>query len=154
MARSLPRITPTAIISWSIFRSSPKAMSTRLESLIDDLNAVGRTAPQLHNPRRVSAGSAAIDVARTQTRAAERRVIELRNEGMLPNTQIMIYLNRLSDLLFMLARYEDRRLPMEIVTGQPPEPDTRHSRAPYRHSRESGNPGEGASHGNPDSQAE
>ena len=69
----------------------------------------------------LDAFSAAIDVARTQTRTAERRVIELRNEGMLPNTQIMIYLNRLSDLLFMLARYEDRRLPMEIVTGQPPE---------------------------------
>ena len=93
---------------------------TRLESLIDDLNAEVELPPNFIIPG-ASPGSAAIDVARTQTRAAERRVIELRNEGMLPNTQIMIYLNRLSDLLFMLARYEDRRLPMEIVTGQPPD---------------------------------
>ena len=42
---------------------------------------------------------------------------------MLPNAQILIYLNRLSDLLFMLARYEDRQLPLEIVTGQPPDTD-------------------------------
>ena len=93
---------------------------TRLESLIDDLNTEIELPPNFIIPG-ASAGSAAIDVARTQTRAAERRVIELRNEGMLPNTQIMIYINRLSDLLFMLARYEDRHLPMEIVTGQPPE---------------------------------
>ena len=92
----------------------------RMESLIDDLDAEVELPPNFIIPG-ASAGSAAIDVARTQTRTAERRVIELRNEGMLPNTQIMIYLNRLSDLLFMLARYEDRRLPMEIVTGQPPE---------------------------------
>ena len=43
------------------------------------------------------------------------------NAGLLPNTNILIYLNRLSDLLFMLARYEDRHLPFEIVTGQRPE---------------------------------
>ena len=42
-------------------------------------------------------------------------------KGLLPNTQIMAYFNRLSDLLFMLARYEDRHLPFEIVTGQRPE---------------------------------
>ena len=81
----------------------------RMESLIDDLNADVALPPNFIIPG-ASPGSAAIDVARTQTRTAERRVIELRNEGMLPNTQIMIYLNRLSDLLFMLARYEDRLL--------------------------------------------
>ena len=92
----------------------------RLESLIDQLNEAMELPPNFIIPG-ASAGSAAIDVARTQTRTAERRVIELRNEGMLPNAQIVIYLNRLSDLLFMLARYEDRRLPLEIVTGQRPK---------------------------------
>ncbi len=100
---------------------------SRLEALIDDLNTQVELPPNFIIPG-ASAGSAALDVARTQTRTAERRVIELRNADMLPNTQIMIYLNRLSDLLFMLARYEDRRLPVEIVTGQPPDPDTRLSR--------------------------
>ena len=91
-----------------------------LESLIDELGEEVELPPKFIIPG-ASAGSAAIDVARTQTRTAERRVIELRNEGMLPNEQVIIYINRLSDLLFMLARYEDRRLPMEIVTGQPPK---------------------------------
>ncbi len=100
---------------------------SRLESLIDDLNSQVELPPNFIIPG-ASAGSAALDVARTQARTAERRVIELRNEDMLPNVQIMIYLNRLSDLLFMLARYEDRLLPMEIVTGQRPNPDTRLSR--------------------------
>ena len=95
----------------------------RLEALIDEINEAVELPPNFIIPG-ASAGSSAIDVARTQTRTAERRVIELRNEGMLPNTQIMIYLNRLSDLLFMLARYEDRNLPMEIVTGQPPQTES------------------------------
>ena len=30
----------------------------------------------------------------------------------------MRYVNRLSDLLFILARYEDRDLPFEITTGE------------------------------------
>ncbi len=89
----------------------------QMESLIDGLNADIALHPNFIVPG-ASPVSAALDVARTQTRAAERRVIQLRNQDMLPNTQIMIYLNRLSDLLFMLARYEDRNLPMEIVTGQ------------------------------------
>ncbi len=95
----------------------------RLEALIDDLNAKVELPPKFIIPG-ASAGSAAIDVARTQTRTAERRVTELRNAGMLPNAHILVYLNRLSDLLFMLARYEDRDLPLEIVTGQPPDTDS------------------------------
>ena len=54
-------------------------------------------------------------------REAERRIVEMHREGLLPNSHIMAYINRLSDLLFMLARYEDRHLPFEIVTGQRPE---------------------------------
>ena len=29
------------------------------------------------------------------------------------------YVNRMSDLLFVLARYEDRSLPLELTTGEP-----------------------------------
>ena len=42
----------------------------------------------------------------------------LQEEGMLPNPEVLRYINRLSDLLFMLARYEDRALPVEAVTGR------------------------------------
>ena len=95
----------------------------RLETLIDQLNAEVQLPPKFIIPG-ASPASAALDVARTQTRSAERRVVELQNRDMLPNRQILIYINRLSDLLFMLARYQDRHLPMEIVTGQPPNDDT------------------------------
>jgi cob(I)alamin adenosyltransferase len=48
--------------------------------------------------------SAALDMARTICRRAERRVCELKNKGQLQNSEILIYLNRLSDLLWLLAR--------------------------------------------------
>jgi len=49
----------------------------------------------------VAAG--ALDVARTVCRRAERRVVVLGNEGGLP----VRYLNRLSDVLWLLARYSE-----------------------------------------------
>lgn len=51
--------------------------------------------------------SADIDIARTVVRRAERRVIELSRIESLKNELIIPYLNRLSDLLFLLARYEE-----------------------------------------------
>jgi cob(I)alamin adenosyltransferase len=49
--------------------------------------------------------SAALDVARTVCRRAERRVCGLQEAGQLQNAEIIIYLNRLSDLLWLLARW-------------------------------------------------
>ena len=46
-------------------------------------------------------------MARTVARRAERAVVRLRNEGHVGNEQILRYLNRLSSLLFVLARHED-----------------------------------------------
>ena len=48
--------------------------------------------------------SAQLDIARTVARRAERRTATLKNKGMLKNKYILMYLNRLSDLLFLLAR--------------------------------------------------
>ena len=48
--------------------------------------------------------SAAVDMARTVCRRAERRVCSLSEAGELRNREILIYLNRLSDLLWLLAR--------------------------------------------------
>jgi cob(I)alamin adenosyltransferase len=48
--------------------------------------------------------SAALDVARAVCRRAERRVFDLRSAGELANREIVIFLNRLSDLLWLLAR--------------------------------------------------
>ena len=60
-----------------------------------------------------NAGSAALDVARTTCRRAERRVCDLQSAGELPNASILIYLNRLSDLLWLFARWAEKPLPAE-----------------------------------------
>ncbi len=48
--------------------------------------------------------SAALDVARSVVRRAERRVVELESAARTVNADVRRYLNRLSDLLFVLAR--------------------------------------------------
>lgn len=48
--------------------------------------------------------SGVLDVARTIARRAERRVVTLSKKRMLKNPHILVYLNRLSDLLYLLAR--------------------------------------------------
>ena len=49
--------------------------------------------------------SAALDVARTVCRRAERRVCALHESEQLHNAEIIIYLNRLADLLWLMARW-------------------------------------------------
>ena len=53
--------------------------------------------------------SAALDVARTIGRRAERRACALQEAGQLQNPEIIIYLNRLSDTLWLLARWVETR---------------------------------------------
>jgi cob(I)alamin adenosyltransferase len=64
-----------------------------------------------------SPASAAIDLARCVIRTAERRVVALKEVDLLTNDLIITYLNRLGDLLFVVARYQDRELPLERATG-------------------------------------
>ena len=41
----------------------------------------------------------------------------LYKDDMLENESLLVWLNRLSDCIFMMARYVDRELPPEMVTG-------------------------------------
>lgn len=50
---------------------------------------------------------AALDVARTVVRRAERHAVALAKADVVSNPEIIRYLNRLSSLLFILARAED-----------------------------------------------
>ena len=59
--------------------------------------------------------AAALHVARTVCRRAERHVVRLQHEVELPPL-VVIYLNRLSDLLFTLARVANRRAGAGEVT--------------------------------------
>ena len=47
-------------------------------------------------------------------RTAERRVVALSETGEIKNGEVLRYLNRVSDLLFIMARYEDRDKPFEL----------------------------------------
>jgi len=52
--------------------------------------------------------AAALHLARTVCRRSERRVVPLMREGKVPN-DVVVYLNRLSDLLFTMARVANHR---------------------------------------------
>ncbi|HEX8551539.1 MAG TPA: cob(I)yrinic acid a,c-diamide adenosyltransferase [Abditibacteriaceae bacterium] len=47
---------------------------------------------------------AAVDVARSVARRAERCAVRLANEGGVPNDEVLRYLNRMSDVLWLLGR--------------------------------------------------
>lgn len=51
-----------------------------------------------------SKASSAIELARTIIRRAERWCVTLGREGLLPGEHLLAYLNRLADLLWLLAR--------------------------------------------------
>jgi cob(I)alamin adenosyltransferase len=53
--------------------------------------------------------SAALDLARTVCRRAERRVCALQEADQLQNSEIIIYLNRLADLLWLMARWVETK---------------------------------------------
>lgn len=78
---------------------------TQLEAIIDELNDVVGPLQNFILPGG-SPGAAHLHVARTVCRRAEREVIALaRQEPVGP--QVVAYLNRLSDALFVMARYEN-----------------------------------------------
>jgi cob(I)alamin adenosyltransferase len=78
-------------------------MSARLENEIYELEAANQMfqgwATPGNNPQ-----SAALDMARSICRRAERRVNALQEQGQLRNGEVLVYLNRLADLLWLVAR--------------------------------------------------
>ncbi len=59
--------------------------------------------------------AAALHVARTVCRRAERRVVHIQGDAAIPEL-VITYLNRLSDLLFVLSRVANRRAGAGEVT--------------------------------------
>ena len=98
------------------FAPVTESMVENLETTIDSLEEEFQMPTVFVLPGG-SPASAAIDMARTIIRTAERRVVALAEAGLLTNGLITAYLNRLGDLLFVLARYQDRELPIERATG-------------------------------------
>jgi len=88
------------------FKVVTPELTRRVEREIRDLEARVR----LPNAFAIPGGSppgAALDLARTILRRAERRIVGLQQQGQLLNPEVLRYTNRLSDLVFMLARAEE-----------------------------------------------
>jgi cob(I)alamin adenosyltransferase len=81
------------------------SMVAELETHIDRLVSE-RPLPNEFIVPGATPGSAAVDVARTVVRRAERRTVEAREGGSEVSDVVLRYLNRLSDLLFVVARRE------------------------------------------------
>jgi cob(I)alamin adenosyltransferase len=77
-----------------------------LEERSDSLAEMVNLAPEFVLPGG-SVSGAALDVARTVVRTAERRAVALKRVETGLNDAILAYLNRLSSLLFVAARLED-----------------------------------------------
>ena len=99
------------------FKPVTREMVATIEGLIDDLEG-SIEMPKVFILPGGSPASSAIDMARSLIRTAERRAVSLREQGRLGNPEVLRYMNRLGDLLFVLARYQDRELPLEKVTGR------------------------------------
>jgi cob(I)alamin adenosyltransferase len=82
-----------------------------LTARIDDLEQNHKLSFRHWATPGATRGSATLDLARTVCRRAEREAVALREQGLAVNGEIIRYLNRLSDLCWLLARY------VETVSG-------------------------------------
>lgn len=81
-------------------------MTARAESDIDALTEEHPLPREFVLPGETQ-GAAALDLARSIVRRAERKAAALNRGGLIPDPEILRYLNRVSDLMFVLARYEE-----------------------------------------------
>ncbi|MGH2418178.1 MAG: cob(I)yrinic acid a,c-diamide adenosyltransferase [Candidatus Limnocylindria bacterium] len=81
-------------------------MVAAIETEIDSLEEVVEQPKEFVLPGESMTG-AGLDLARTTVRRAERRAVALADAGELPDSQVVPYLNRLADLLFVMARAAD-----------------------------------------------
>jgi cob(I)alamin adenosyltransferase len=85
-------------------------LTARCDALVEYVEGQGLTFQGWAMPGQ-DAASAALEWARTTCRRAERRVCALHERGELPNPEILAYLNRLADALWLLARWVEAQTP-------------------------------------------
>jgi cob(I)alamin adenosyltransferase len=93
--------------AWNRLEDGTTRVSVAMVAGLDDL--LKGVEPDIAMPREfVVPGetrlSAALELARTVVRRAERRAVGLDRQGAIPEGQLLPYLNRLADLLWVLAR--------------------------------------------------
>ena len=81
-------------------------MVAALEPIIDDVTTRYEPPQEFVLPgeNRIAA---ALDVARTVVRRAEREAVAAADQGWLDGSQVVAYLNRLADLVYTLARWQE-----------------------------------------------
>lgn len=82
------------------------SMTAQAEADIDALVAEHPLPNEFVLPGETT-GAAGLDLARSIVRRAERQAVSMNRQGLIPDSEILRYLNRVSDLLFVLARYEE-----------------------------------------------
>ena len=83
-------------------------LTAKLEQLVGEIEAQNVSFKGWATPG-ATLPAAALDVARTICRRSERRVFDLRSDDELPNGEVVVFLNRLSDLLWLLARWVETK---------------------------------------------
>jgi cob(I)alamin adenosyltransferase len=91
------------------FSLTSSAMVDRLTAMIEDLEKDKLLHFKDWAIPGNTLGSAALDLARTACRRAERRATTLAREAKDFNNEILRYLNRLSDLCWLLERYVEKQ---------------------------------------------
>ena len=81
-------------------------MTAKLDQLIRELESRNISFKGWATPG-ANPSAAALDLARTICRRAERRVCALKEADQLQNLEIIVYLNRLADLLWLFARWAE-----------------------------------------------
>ncbi len=82
------------------------SMTAQAEADIDALLEEHPLRPEFVLPGE-TAGAAGLDLARSTVRRAERQAVALHRAGGVDDDEVLRYLNRVSDLLFALARFEE-----------------------------------------------
>lgn len=112
-------------VQWDLFIVSSEVITlprnlARLERRVDDKSVKRLNSLIVEFERKIklegccflipgeNKASALLDVCRTVARRAERLAVALRWRNNVPNRRVLAYLNRLSDLLYVLARSEER----------------------------------------------
>ena len=90
------------------FKVTGPDFAGRVESVILRIESEGVSYKGWATPG-ATPDSAALDVARTTCRRAERRLNGLAASGSPASQDILVFLNRLSDLLWLLARWVETR---------------------------------------------
>ncbi len=86
------------------FKLVTRDMTAKLDQLIGKIEAEQITFKGWATPG-ANLHAASLDLARTTCRRAERRVCALHETNELQNPEVIVYLNRLADLLWLFARW-------------------------------------------------